>query len=63
MIVSDTDAIIVAPPGEPMAMKGFPSFNTKVGDILLLGLFPGSTWLTPPGVASKSVISLFSMNP
>jgi len=62
-IVCETEAIIVEPPGEPTARNGWPSLSTGVGVMLERGRLPGSAWLTPPGTASKSVSSLFSMKP
>jgi hypothetical protein len=60
--------MMVAPPGEPMASTGRPSWKTMVGLIEERGRLPGAGRLgsgTPgnSGAGLKSVSSLLSRNP
>ena len=66
--VCRTVVMIVAPPGEPRAMKGRPFCRAIVGEIDERGRLPPASWLAPRGLVPsadrlKSVSSLLSRKP
>ncbi len=50
MLTSTCSVVVMmrAPPGEPVASQGLPSFSTMVGDIELSGRFIGPTAFASP---------------